>query len=293
MRYSQVLAVALALGSTALTHTVEAQAQSARAVRASVESSMVLTGHVDIGTEGNVEGFHLDKREQVPANLVAFVEAQVKDWRFERVLVDGKAVPARTPVTLRLVAKPDDKGGSIVRLAAASFEQYRDEATDSVTRLTQKAPVYPRSVFDMGGQGEVVLLLKVGADGRVVDVFAEQVNLGVYGTEPQMRRMRDELARASIAAARDWTYRTPTTGEARNASSWDIRVPVSYAISYPNGKEKGGYGRWESYIPGPRGRAPWRTGGVAADASADLLPSGGVFMADVSSGPRLLTPLGG
>jgi len=59
--------------------------------------------------------------------------------------------------------------------------------------------------------------------------------------------------------------------------------------------ERERYGRGDAYIPGPRQQAPWRADkALGADANADLLPQGGVFMADAArQGPQLLTQLGG
>ncbi|WP_313459948.1 energy transducer TonB [Stenotrophomonas sp.] len=290
MRFSRnlTLSVALVLGTSAAICGPSVHAQTARQVASTAESTMVLTGHIDIGTEGQVEGFHLDKRDSVPTGVAGFVDGQVKGWKFERIIVDGVAVPARTPVSIRLLAKPEADGGATVSLVAANFSEYRDDATDRVTRLKARAPQYPTAVFQRGGGGEVLLLVKVGRDGKVEDVFAEQVNLRWVGAEPEMQRMRDELARASVRAARGWTYRAPTSGESRNDPYWNVRVPVRFALN----DDREVYGKWHAYIPGPRLSAPWRAESPA-DAGADLLPSGGVYMADAHSGPRLLTPLGG
>lgn len=291
MRSIHILALALAFGSVGMAVVPEAQAQGRREVRASAEASMVLTGSIDIGTEGQVEGFTMDKRDQVDPSIVRFVENAVNTWRFEPVQVEGRPVKARTPVSVRLGAKNNPDGTGLVTLLAASFEQYDPAATDSVTGVKKNPPAYPESVYDAGGRGDVLLLVQVGRDGTVLDVVAEQVNLRVIGTEAGMRRMRDALARASVGAARKWTFKIPTTGDKKDETSWTVRVPVKFAF----GDDRQRYGRWDAYIPGPRQQAPWRADTSLADgAEGDLLPTGGVFMADAApKGPRLLTPLGG
>lgn len=290
MRKPHVLVLALALGAVGVTHIPHTQAQTARAVREQAEASMVLTGNIDIGTAGQVEAFRLDHREKVNPAIAGFLEDAVREWRFEQVIRDGQAVPARTPVSIRLGGRVNPDGTQRVTLLAANFQRYDPDATDEVTRLDAPPPKYPEEVFQMGGSGDVLLLVQVGRDGRVRDVAAEQVNLRVALAEQKMRRMRDKLATISVAAARRWTFRAPTTGPLKDEASWTVRVPVKFST----GEERGqGYGRWQAYIPGPRQQAPWRADKVLGEDAAALLPAGGVYMADSSKGPQLLTPLGG
>lgn len=291
MGYSRILAVALAFSGVGMALPSDASAQTKREVREQAEASMVLTGEIDIGTDGRVETFRLDKRGQVDETIVRFVEGAVQTWRFAPVLVDGHAVRARTPVSLRLGAKNRPDGSSLVTLLAANFEQYDETATDSVTRLKMSLPAYPEDVYNAGGRGDVLLLVQVGRDGKVLDVAAEQVNLRVIANEANMRRMRDKLARVSMGAARKWTFKVPSSGDSKDDASWTVRVPVRFSF----GNEVERYGRWDAYIPGPRQPAPWRSDkAMSADVNADLLPADGVFMADAPrKGPTLLTPLGG
>ena len=88
MRSSVFLALALAVsGGAALIDT--ADAQTAREVRRQAEASMTLSGVIDIGGEGQVEGFQLDRREKIDAGIADFVDKAVQGWRFEPVLVNG------------------------------------------------------------------------------------------------------------------------------------------------------------------------------------------------------------
>lgn len=291
MRSLHILALALAVGGVGMSMVPDAASQSRREVRQQAEASMVLTGQIDIGTDGQVEAFQIDKRGQVNDAIARFVEGAVQAWRFQPVLVDGQAVKARSPVSLRLGGRINPDGGQQVTLLAASFQQYDPTATDDVTRLKMPPPAYPEDVYRAGGRGDVLLLVQVGRDGKVMDVATEQVNLRVIANEAAMRQMRDKLSRVSMAAARKWTFKAPTTGEHKEDASWTVRVPVTFAF---HGEEMR-YGKWDAYIPGPRQQAQWRADkALGADANADLLPAGGVFMADAASkGPQLLTPLGG
>ena len=291
MRCSPILALALAFSGVGMVVVPDADAQTKREVREQAEASMVLTGEIDIGTEGQVEAFRLDKPDQVDEGIVRFVERAVHTWRFEPVRRQGRAVKARAPASIRLGAKNNPDGTGQVTLLAASFDTYDPTDTSSVTGRKMSRPAYPEDVFNAGGRGDVILLIQVGRDGNALDVATEQVKLRVIANEANMRKMRDKLSRVAMGAARKWTFRIPTTGEYRNEASWTIRVPVRFSF----GDDAERYGRWDAYIPGPRQQAPWRRDmDMAADGKADMLPSGGVFMADAAGkGPTLLTPLGG
>jgi len=291
MRSSLFLALALAVaGGGALIDT--ADAQTAREVRKQAEASMTLSGVIDIGREGQVEGFQLDHREKVDPGVAGFVDKAVQGWRFEPTLVDGKPVPARTAVRLRLIAGNMEGDSMQVRVADARFGKIGESSepsTDDVTAAKTRAPVYPPQAVSIRGQGTVLLLVKVGRDGKVADVIAEQTNLTVVGSERAMNQLRDVLAKASVRNARDWTFNPPTTGEDKDRDFWTVRVPVNYSFD----KQSERYGRWAAYIPGPRQQAPWKTGEETLVAGTDLLPEGGVYMVGrAPEGPRLLTPLG-
>jgi hypothetical protein len=291
MRSLRGIALVLVLGSVGASTVFDVAAQTRREVREQAEASMVLTGEIDIGTEGQVEAFRLDKRAQVDETIVTFVEGAVKTWRFAPVLVNGQAAKARTPATIRLGAKNNPDGTGLITLLAANFETYDETSTDNVTKVKMSPPMYPEDVLNARGRGDVLLLVQVGRDGKVLDVATEQVNLRVIANEAIMRKMRDKLARVSMGAARKWSFKAPSTGNEKDEASWTVRVPVRFSF----GDEVDRYGRWDAYIPGPRQQAPWRRDmALSADANADLLPAGGVFMADATSkGPKLLTPLGG
>lgn len=291
MRSSLFLALALEVsGGGALIDT--ADAQTAREVRRQAEASMTLSGVIDIGREGQVEGFQLDRREKVDAGVAGFVDKAVQSWRFEPTLVDGKPMPARTTVHLRLIAGNMEGNSMQVRVVDARFGKLGGSSapsTDDVTAAKTRAPVYPPQAASIRGQGTVMLLVKVGRDGKVADVIAEQTNLTVVGPERTMNQLRDVLAKASVRSAREWTFNPPTTGEDKDRDFWTVRVPVNYFFD----KQSERYGRWSAYIPGPRQQAPWKTGEETLAAGSDLLPEGGVYMVGrAQEGPRLLTPLG-
>jgi hypothetical protein len=253
-----------------------------------VESSMLLLGSIEIDEQGRVIAHHLDQAD-LPKAMRELIDRRIRQWRFEPVTQTGKAVRARAPMQLRLVAKQDGED-YIVRIAGASFDVY-DPADDTSVRAEGRLapPRYPGDVASDGVMGTVYLVARVGRDGRVEDAVAEQVNLRAIGTERQMARYRDLLAKsAKTAALEQWRFVFPITGPDAAESSLSVRVPVDFVIT---GQPEERPGVWLSYVPGPRNDVPWRKSDAPVQA-ADTQLAGGVYP-DRPNGPRLLSDLDG
>ena len=132
------------------------------------------------------------------------------------------------------------------------------------------------------------LVLRVGRDGAVEDVIAEQVNLRAIGTEVEMTRYREMLAKAAMKATRRWRFNFPTSGEDADKPFMSVRVPVNFV--HP-GRPEEKVGEWLAYVPGPRQIIPWRDWDASFQAP-DAIASGGVYP-DRPAGPKLLSGLDG
>lgn len=274
-----VLAAMLAL------FAVSGPAQGAQKRSAGFEVSMLITGDLDIEIDGSVSRHTIDDGDAIPPYAGNIIERAITHWRFEPVLVDGKPVPARARMTLRLLGTPMEDGGLAVRLASATFGECGEPGSDHVSSIKMTPPSYPRAALHMGATGTAYLILKIGADGRVSDAVAEQVNLRFIAPATTMKAARKEFSAAAISAARRWIFAPPTTGDDVNAPFWSVRVPVTFAIN-SEATEEGTHGKWVAYIPGPRQSAPWREDeSEGNDAIAD-----GAFH-QAGTGYRLLTPL--
>lgn len=270
------------------------------AVRKQIEASMLVTGHVLIDPDGSVSGWEIDQRGKLPAAVVELVEHSASSWRFDPVMVDGKARKARARMSLRVVAKriegdEDDyritiRAGYFGEEAMTAEERKALALTDRVQANRMKPPTYPDVAWQSGVRGTVYLVLKINREGAVDDLVSEQVNLKVVGSEQQMARMRGVLERSAISAARKWTFRVPTTGEAANSPYWAVRIPVDYKWE---GDKASGYGEWEAYVPGPRQeKMPWHMESLEGfDIPPDALIAGEVYQ--VGGGLKLLTALSG
>lgn len=258
-------------------------AQNARAVRKQAESSLRLVGSLVIGTDGRVEEHQLDKDAPLSPTLTAFVDQAIRAWRFEPVKVNGEIVRAKVQMSMRLVATRTDDDKFSVRIASTHFGDSTPRPGPEL--IPKNPPRYPMEVMIAGGEGTVYLVVQIGADGKVRNVDAEQVNLYTAGTEKQMAWMRKSFADASIKAARRWRFTLPTEGAEAGKDSWLTRIPVMFFM----GHDKSNPGQWETYIPGPRNlNIPWAHERLKLAGNPDALPNSGVFLLD--EGATLLTP---
>lgn len=268
-----------------------AGAAGPREVRKQIESSLLVTGEIEIDAQGEVSELLIDKPEELPRGIAEFVKGQVLRWTFQPVLLDGNPMPARSRMAARVVGKRIDEDSVSIAVKHASFTGPEPGEGESVTHIAMKPPSYPMPAARGGAQGTAYLVLKISRDGTVADAIVEQVNLRVVASEAEMTRLRDLFAKASLTAARRWTFKPPTRGEGVGEEFWSVRVPVDYTMD--TGKPKTRYGEWQAYIPGPRQTIPWGEESEAAGFSPDALAEGGVYMAGAESGLRLLTPLDG
>ncbi|MCE7032123.1 energy transducer TonB [Lysobacter sp. GX 14042] len=250
-----------------------------------VEASLVVTGTVDIEPDGSVSGYALDQPEQIPEYVRAALAGRVPAWRFEPVLVEGEPVRARSPMSVRMLAKPVGEEGLAISVSGASFGESGDHPAPARKRFAP--PRYPTGPLYDGVQGDVYLLLKVNLQGAVDDVAVEQVNLRTLVPEGRMEAMRREFAKASTRAARAWRWTRTDAENAPEEGYWTFRMPVAFSIGRPGDDMEPEYGQWQPYLPGPRHRPGWVP---ESDASAPDALLAGEPQA-LGRGPKLLTPL--
>lgn len=264
---------------------VSAMAQGAHGMRKQVQASMLVTGTIDIGRDGQVEGHALDQPGKLPEHVTRLLARAVPSLRFAPVLVDGVAVPARSRMSLRLLATPTGDGSMTIALQSAHFGEAPapgGDAAGDVVAIDMRPPSYPRDIVYSGGKGIVYVLLRLDTDGTVADAAVEQVNLTTIGNALEMHEIRSALAKATLGAARRWTFRLPASGPVPF-----VRVPVQYGF---HGDVEPPYGSWVGYHPGPRTRPDWAPP-EEPGFSPDALAAGGIHAA--TSTLQLLTPLGG
>lgn len=254
-----------------------------------VESSMLVKGTIEINPDGSVDTLSIDQQDKFPAGLVDFVHKQVQAWKFEPVLVEGKAMRARSPLSVRVVARAVGEDSYSIAIRNASFDGEPPSEGEALSSRSMDPPRYPDLVARSGASGTVYVVVKVGKEGRVADAVVEQVNLRTIGTAREMEAWRKALADAALKAARKWTFIPPVRGELADDASWSARVPCDFKM---DSRSTFVYGKWEQYIPGPRQSIPWSEEDRPG-FSPDALAAGGVYMIGRNAGPKLLTALDG
>lgn len=282
------LAAALCIPAT------KVEAGTARAAPKQLESTMLLTGKIDVDPDGTVAGISLDQQEKLGDALSNYIRNTVTQWHFEPVRDEhGNALAVRAPMHLRLVARVLDGDKAEVGIRSADFSAgYNPDDPTTVRFLENRPPAYPRDASRAAMGADTFVLIKVGRDGRVEDLITRQVNLHSLDSERVMEKWREKFAKATERAARNWTFQVPTEGPKADAPHWVVTVPVTYEISIgPKGSSDNRYGTWRSYVAGPLQPAPWLDPKDVRNAtSPDALPDGGIYM-EREDGLRLLTPL--
>src|SRR3546814_21116357 len=99
----------VALLALVATATAGIRRMAPETVRKQVEVTMLLTGTIDIEHDGSVSGYALDQPEKVPDYVASLLDRRVAAWPFEPTVPDGRAVAVRSPMTVRMVARPNGR----------------------------------------------------------------------------------------------------------------------------------------------------------------------------------------
>lgn len=214
---------------------IVAQAQTA-------ELRMPVEGEIGIDPAGAVFDYRIDS--ELTPQVKALVERSVRQWKFEPVLRDGVAVPAKARIHLTLIAHPV-AGGFQLKVEEARFSGYRKTAS-------MNPPRYPVEAARAGVSGDVLVAVRVDARGKVMDAAAVQ-NSWPYKriSESAMRYWGKVLEKASVDAARKWTFEPADSTQAESADT-TLLVPVSFRVDAPLATEG-----WRQESAGPARPIPW------------------------------------
>lgn len=262
------------------------------------EASMVVTGTITVNPDGSVNGYTLDQQDKLPPAVMKIAAATIPNWKFQPVLDNDAPVSAKSSMSLRLVAHPIDEQHATVRISGALFGSDAWQAKDSsecrngacLIARKRQPPSYPVYAARRQVSGTAYLVQEIGRNGRVDQQAVERVNLRNTGSAADVRYWSKMFADASLAAARDWTYQVPTSGEEAKQDHWVVSVPVNFTLD----NYEYAYGQWEPYIPGTVQDIPWakEDGHISSNGGSDAIPANGnAFVADARF--VLLTPLAG
>lgn len=260
-------------------------------VDADVQESILVSGTIDVESDGSVGGYRLEHESELPPSVVARIAAAVPTWRFRPTIIDGEGVAVRARMHLRLVAKPINASAKEIRLSSASFPH--NAATGETLEIGHVSLTdLIRALSRLRADGIVYVSMKVDRDGRVEDAVVRQVTLYARTTRSRMALVRDEYTRSALITVQRMRFLPISAGESRHAPYWTGILPIELCMD-----ESPCYTRkpwqWGGYFPGPLNRAPWDidhpTG--ATDPRGDAIPSGRFQLANGEL--ILITPLNG
>lgn len=247
------------------------------------QASMAVTGTIKVNADdGHVVGYQLDDAADLPDGAMHVLTRTVPEWEFKPVdLPNGKRILA-SEMQVRLVAKPnaDDTYAVSVENAWFGSSSARADNDAMLSKEHSPTPAYPSLLDRWGVEGTVHLVMHIDEDGNVDKVAAQRVDPRTRGKPGEMDRWRNELAKSSVRAAQDWTYKVPTEGARADQDGWEVSLPVRYQFDKRGDKRGVPYGKWVTYIPGPDHDIAWldddkqdeaRSAASLEDGSAHLL----------------------
>lgn len=199
------------------------------------------TGSLTIDEQGAVLEVELDDKSLGQEVMAAYAR-HIRDWRFEPVLEQGQPIRAKGYMQLDLLAfrrsGSDDLGLGVssARFTDPPSMQDAKSRPSSKDRLAQ--PRYPHDAAVLGIGADVMVLVRVGEQGRVEDAAVASLMLvGERAGEKGMQKRHGAMFnRSATDVARRWTFAWAAPGET-------LKVPIRYTPPGYSGR------RWVRAFP--------------------------------------------
>lgn len=265
--------------------------------------SMPVDGTIIIEPDGAVGEYALTS--QLTPGVKAMLDKTIPKWRFEPVVIDGAARRAQTRVRIVLAAN-EVEGGFKVRIDNVVFPAPTGAIEETPQLVSQvvdlkgkkmQPPRYPIGLMVAGISGRVLLGLRFGRDGVLVDAVAVQSMLfNVKGSERNLAKAIGLLETSAMDAARHWSADVSVKrGATPTPRDFTVYTTIEYMLDRPGHKQSSGDpppGTWRLVIRTPKRDMPWLAGdklvpvvGVADLTGGEMLP--------VAGAPQLMTPVVG
>ena len=248
-------------------------------------SSMLVSGTLDINPDGSVRDYKLDQPDKIPGIVLAVLKKTVPGWQFD--VGTSRKVIRQTKMSIRVVAKPLDGRKMSFSVEGVNFGAQGGHSPDQLSERSVRQPVYPAAAIKEFASATVYMVVRVGRDGHVLDLAAEQVNFTNRVARARRTYLERVFIKSSESALRGWTFNVPTSGPDAASSSWLARVPVAYSLhSWRMPFRAPAYGSWQPYVPGPRLATPgWMQEQNGLASAPDAIPDDGISL--LGSGPHL------
>jgi hypothetical protein len=196
---------------------------------------------VQIAPDGSVSDYRL--KNTLTPTIAKLVDGAVRAWHFEPIVVDGKAVVAKTAMRLWLKAEPIDADNYRIRVTNVIFGE--PHASSHF-----KPPKYPEGAVAARVGAKVLMYVKTDESGNVVEAEPYQTSLDVRtNSEVQAEAFRKLFETASVRAARFWHYDLSETINGKTKGTIAM-VPIVYSLR-GFGVRSVRDGEWKGYVPGP------------------------------------------
>jgi hypothetical protein len=230
-------AVALTMGAAGI---ASAQHSTAPVIE------LTARGEIQIAPDGHVSDYQL--KTKLAPSVAEALDRAVRGWRFEPVLVDGRAVVAKTTMSIQLHGEP--KSGDTYSLSVSGVN------FGVLTKAKQVPPEYPHDAVQARLGARVVLHLQIDADGNVVKALPGQTSLTMRArSEHEAELWRRRFEKASIAAALQWHYDPSESVDGKPMANRYALAPIVFNVI--DGPSDPGPQGWVAYVPGPVHPAPW------------------------------------
>jgi hypothetical protein len=193
------------------------------------------SGKLTIGADGSVLDVEVtgDRKQKLGKAVEEGFEERIRTWRFEPVTEDGKPVNVIGHMRLSLVAARE-KGASEASFGIRQVwfldpPGTAEGAAGASARHHLPPPIYPRAPMSEGVGAEVMLALKLGASGEVVETGTQ--SLALTGNVPSGETLRGRhartLARSAENVSKSWKFEGFEEGSV-------VLVPVRYSPNFDN-----------------------------------------------------------
>jgi hypothetical protein len=225
-------AVALTIGAI---HIASAQTAAPAVIELNA------TGEIQIAPDGHVTDYQL--KSKLAPTVAELVDRTVRGWHFQPVIVDARAVNAKTTMSLRLHGDPKPDNSYSLRIESVHFGVLKS--------AQQTTPEYPSDAAHIGLGARVVLYLLINANGAVVEAIRGQTSLDMRArTESEAEVWRRRFEKASVKAALHWRYHVSEFVDGKPMASRYATAPIVFSTNRRDND-------WTAYIPGPVHPAPW------------------------------------
>lgn len=249
---------------------------------------MLVSGIVDINPDGSVRDYRMDQAQKIPGIVLTVLKQTVPSWHFE--VGTAHNVIAQAKMSIRVVAEPVDGGKMAFSVEGVNFGAADPKVADQLEYRTHPAPVFPAAATQESASATTYMIMRIGRDGHVLDVAAEQVNFTAPVAPVRRSYLERVFVNASTKAIRNWTFDVPTRGPEAGFPYFLARVPVTFnLLGWYASYEPPAYGSWQPYVPGPRLATPeWMQGQTGLASAPDAIPNG--VITQLKSGLHLAEP---